>query len=67
MHLLLPSLFCVGAVLFAQTVPLTRTPAPEALPNLQDITAGVQALEQAEQAHRYVLSRRAFGRVLLRP
>jgi NADPH2:quinone reductase len=24
-------------------------------------------LEQAEQAHRYVLSRRAFGRVLLRP
>jgi NADPH2:quinone reductase len=24
-------------------------------------------LEQAEQAHRYVPSRRAFGRVLLRP
>jgi NADPH2:quinone reductase len=27
----------------------------------------VFALEQAEQAHRYVLNRRAFGRVLLRP
>ncbi len=41
---------CAGTVLLAQTVPLTRTPAPEALPNLQDITAGVQALEQAEQS-----------------
>jgi NADPH:quinone reductase len=27
----------------------------------------VFALEQAQQAHQYVLSRRAFGRVLLRP
>jgi len=50
MKLFLLLLFCAGALLFAQTVPLTRTPAPEALPNLQDITAGVQALEQAEQA-----------------
>ncbi|WP_329606831.1 zinc-binding dehydrogenase [Paraburkholderia polaris] len=27
----------------------------------------VSPLDQAEQAHRYVLRRRAFGRVLLRP
>ena len=42
--------FCVGTALISQTVPLSRTPAPQALPNLEDITAGVQALEQAEQA-----------------
>ncbi len=43
-------LFSVGSVLLAQTVPVTRRPAPQTPPNLQDIAAGVQALEQAEPA-----------------
>jgi len=43
-------LFSVGSVLLAQPVPVTRTPAPQTLPNLQDIAASVQALEQAEPA-----------------
>ena len=43
-------LFSVGSVLLAQTVPVTRKPAPQPIPNLQDIAAGVQALEQAEPA-----------------
>jgi len=42
-------LFSVGSLLLAQAVPATRNPPP-ALPNLQDITAGMQALEEAEQA-----------------
>jgi type IV secretion system protein VirB9 len=44
------SLFSIGSLLLAQAVPVTRTPAPQTLPNLQDIGAGVQALEQAEPA-----------------
>ena len=43
-------LFSVASVLLAQPVPVTRTPAPQTLPNLQDIAASVQALEQAEPA-----------------
>ena len=40
-------LFSIGSVLLAQAVPLTRNPPPPALPNVQDINAGVQALEES--------------------
>jgi type IV secretion system protein VirB9 len=39
-------LFLVGSAIFAQPVPLIRTPAPPTVPNIEDITAGVQALEE---------------------
>jgi len=41
-------LFSVGSLLLAQPVPATRNPPPVALPNMQDIAAGIQALQQAE-------------------
>jgi len=41
MKLILPFLSCAGAVLLAQSVPV--------LPNLQEITAGVQSLEEGGQ------------------
>jgi type IV secretion system protein VirB9 len=44
-------LFCVGSVLSAQAVPATRNPPPAALPNIEDITAGVQALEESLPGH----------------
>ena len=40
-------LLCVGSALLAQPVPLTRNPPPAALPNIEDITAGVQALQES--------------------
>lgn len=40
--------FFVGTLLLAQPVPVTRNPAPVALPNMQDIAAGIEALQQAE-------------------
>jgi type IV secretion system protein VirB9 len=42
--------FSVGALLLAQPAPVTRNPAPVALPNMQDIAAGIQAIQQAEPA-----------------
>ena len=43
-------LLSVCSVLLAQPVPLTRTPPPQGIPNLPDITSAVQPLEQAEPA-----------------
>jgi type IV secretion system protein VirB9 len=42
----LPLLLGMTSVLLGQAVPVTRNP-PEALPNREDITRGVQALEQS--------------------
>src|SRR5271157_477701 len=40
-------LLCAGSALLAQSVPVTRNPPPPALPNIEDITAGVQSLEES--------------------
>jgi len=40
----------VGSLLLAQPVPVTRIPAQVSTPNMQDIAAGIQALQQAEPA-----------------
>jgi len=39
-------LLTVSSVLLAQAVPVTRVPAPQRVPNVDDISAGVQALEE---------------------
>lgn len=40
----------IGSLLRAQPVPVTRIPAQVSTPNMQDIAAGIQALQQAEPA-----------------
>jgi type IV secretion system protein VirB9 len=42
--------FSVGSLLLAQPAPVSRNPPPVALPNMQDIAAGIQALQQTEPA-----------------
>jgi P-type conjugative transfer protein TrbG len=39
-------LVSVGSLLLAQSVPVTRNPPPAPLPNMQDLAAAAQALEQ---------------------